>query len=303
MSPAIALFAAPAVRQALREGASGNVTIVLGSAAYITVASTWVLVGEAAQAFGPLSLQLRSPAQLELVPGAPVHVHARQLHVGEETVSLERMRERCTARRPAAGSVPANASAIAAANAASQADLPPAPTYLRAGLKALVAGSHHAAVYALAGLGEGLTPAGDDVLAGYAGWRAIPAAQRIGANTTAEAEPVLSELAALRSSPLGLAYLRCAERGELVDAGADLVLAVAAGSVGAAQAAIARLRAWGASSGIALAWGISAGVASLSYRGSLGEEPHSAGAGSRRASAAAGSPSTGASCSALRPPL
>ena len=264
MSPAIALFAASAVRQALREGASGEVRIVLGSAAYLTVGSTWVLMGEAAQAAGPLSLQLRGPAQLELVPGAPVHVHARQLHLGEETVSLERMRERRADRRPAAGSVSAGASALAAANAASQADLPPAPAYLRAGLEALVAGSHYAAVYALAGRGEGLTPAGDDVLAGYAGWRTLCAARHVGADGTAESHPVLSELAASRSSPLGLAYLRCAERGELVDAGTDLVLVLAGGSLGAARGAIARLRTWGASSGIALAWGICAGVASLS---------------------------------------
>ena len=80
----------------------------------------------------------------------------------------------------------------------------PSPATLRPGLAALEQGALAPAIRLLAGRGDGLTPAGDDVLAGYAAW------------TLAAGEPAtLSALAAPRCSPIGLAYLRCAERGEV----------------------------------------------------------------------------------------
>ena len=113
----------------------------------------------------------------------------------------------------------------------------PAP---RLPLAALRAGDLERAVAELAGRGEGLTPAGDDVLAGYAGWRG----------------EVLSPLAAGRSSPLGLAYLRCAERGELPEVVARVVAAIRAGDDEAARRRARALSRWGASSGAAMLWGV-----------------------------------------------
>jgi hypothetical protein len=101
----------------------------------------------------------------------------------------------------------------------------------------------------LAGRGEGLTPAGDDALAGYVAWR-----------RDAGRPVAISPLAEGRSSPLGVAYLRCAERGELPDAGAYLLAALDAVSPRRAIAAAIGLREWGSSSGAALIWGISAGA-------------------------------------------
>jgi hypothetical protein len=57
---------------------------------------------------------------------------------------------------------------------------------------------------------------------------------------------------------LGLAYLRCAERGDLPDPGARLLAAICAGSAEDIRVACRRLREWGASSGTALGWGITA---------------------------------------------
>jgi Protein of unknown function (DUF2877) len=106
-------------------------------------------------------------------------------------------------------------------------------------------------VSALAGLGRGLTPEGDDVLAGYAGWR------------SATCDPVLiSGRATGLASPIGLAYLRCAERGELPDGAARLVAACRAGDTAAGLSALPDLRRWGSTSGAAVAWGIGAGTAS-----------------------------------------
>ena len=128
--------------------------------------------------------------------------------------------------------------------------LPSPPALLLPGLAALTVRRVREAVSLLAGLGEGLTPAGDDVLAGYAA-----------ARVTLAAPVAPSPAAAGRSSALGLAYLRSAERGELPEAGASLLRAICRGSVTAAQVSASRLRSWGHTSGAALGWGINAAVA------------------------------------------
>ena len=64
----------------------------------------------------------------------------------------------------------------------------------------------------------------------------------------------------LAGAPLGLAYLRCAERGELPEAGVALLAALHSGDGSRASAAALDLRTWGASSGTAMLWGIAAGA-------------------------------------------
>jgi Protein of unknown function (DUF2877) len=212
-----ALFAGPGARRALIDGARGEVEIVLKSGGgYVRLGSAgWVLLTRPDAPFGPLSVAVDGLHRLELQPATPAEVVRGRLLVGDRVLSLERMRD-----RPAGVAGPGSA--------ADCASLPAPPACLEAGIAALADGGVADAVRLLAGLGDGLTPAGDDVLAGYA-------AARFGIGS-----PVaLSDLASERSSPIGLAYLRCAERGELPDA---------------------RLRSWGASSGIALAWGINAAV-------------------------------------------
>jgi hypothetical protein len=229
-----ALFAGPGARRALVDGARGQVELVLsGGGGYVRLATTstthttgsseWVLLTRPGAPFGPLSVAVDGIDRLSLEPGTRVQVTRGLLLVDDRAVSLERMRDRpCTGARARAGAVVACAS------------LPRPPVTLDAGLAALADGRAADGVVLLAGLGEGLTPAGDDVLAGYA-------AARFAFGTPVE----LSLLAAGRSSELGLAYLRCAERGELP---------------------YAPLRAWGASSGIAIAWGINAAALQLTQR-------------------------------------
>jgi hypothetical protein len=223
MSGARALFGGPGARRALVDGASGEVELVLGGGAYVRLApADWILLSEPGAPFGPLSVAVDGLDRLELRPGAPAEVTHGRLLVGDRALSLERMRGRRCAGAfagPAFG-VPCDS-------------LPAPPVPLGAGIAALAAGHVTDAVRLLAGLGDGLTPVGDDVLAGYAAARLA-----LGAPVT----PALSTLASGRSSPLGLAYLRCAERGELPDA---------------------PLRSWGASSGIAIAWGMNAAVLQL----------------------------------------
>jgi hypothetical protein len=85
------------------------------------------------------------------------------------------------------------------------------------------------------------------VLAGFAGARAA-------AGHTVSLSPLAQE----RSSPLGLAYLRCGERGELPEAADALLRAILAGDAVAAARRARTLSAWGASSGAALFWGMAA---------------------------------------------
>jgi Protein of unknown function (DUF2877) len=224
MSAVRALFAGPGARRALVDRARGEVEVVSrGGGAYVSLApADWILLAEPGAPFGPLSLAVDGLDGLELVPGTPAEVTPGRLSVGGRAVSLERMRIRSCA----VGGPPAVAAAAA------EAPLPDPPASLQPGLAALREARVPDAVRLLAGLGEGLTPTGDDVLAGYAA-----------ARFALGAPVALSKLASGRSSALGLAYLRCAEHGELPDVGS--------------------LRLWGATSGTAIAWGINCAVASL----------------------------------------
>jgi hypothetical protein len=218
MSAPRALFAGPGARRALVDGARGEVELVFqaGGGAYVRLgASGWILVTRLGSPFGPLSVAVDDVDRLDLRPGALAELTGGRLFVGDSAVSLERMRVRLS-HVPGLGTA-----------AAARAPLPAPLAPLRPGIAALAGARLADAVRLLAGLGEGLTPAGDDVLAGYAAARVA-----LGAPVS------LSPIAAGRSSPLGLAYLRCAERGELPET----------------------LRSWGSSSGVALAWGIDAAV-------------------------------------------
>jgi hypothetical protein len=249
MSAPRAVVASPAATRALVDGRLGAVQVVLSAGTYLTLDEDWLLVGEpAAGAFGPLSLAVDGMAQLKVAPGMPVEVSGRQLIVGGVPISLERVRER-PSPRVGRGAV-AGPDAITCAVDAVFAELPPVSPVLRRGVDALAAGALVEAVALLAGAGEGLTPAGDDVLAGYAGWHASCG--------DLDQSPALSVLAAGRCSPLGLAYLRCAERAEVPAAAARLVDAIRRGSPDEVRLAVPGLRQWGASSGLALGWGVAA---------------------------------------------
>jgi hypothetical protein len=253
-----ALFAGPGAVRALDHGREGAVEFVLARCAYARLGSGWLLLAEPTLPFGPLSIAVPGIERLDLRPGLPVGVADGRLSVGDDLVRRERMRVR---RTPEVGFVaPARMPAVTAAGRTALAGLPEPSRRLGDGIAALVAGRIEEAVDLVAGLGEGLTPAGDDVLAGYAAarlaLRGLPSADR----ARRDRQPALSTLAARRSSPLGLAYLRSAERGELPDAAARVLAAMCRGSLGAVRAALPSLSTWGASSGAALGWGMTAAL-------------------------------------------
>ena len=241
-----ATFAAPRALGALRDGRRGVIELVLRQGLYVRFGEDWVGLAEPGAEFGPLSVTVRGLSRVltNTSPGLPAQVADRRLIVGRCTVSVERLRERrCVAfaRSRASGVL---ADSVAAGRAAPRV-LGEPPARLRDGIEQLASGTVPAGIRALAGVGDGLTPAGDDVLAGYAA-----------AVAQAGGSAGLGTVARGRSSPLGLAYLRAADQGELPDAGAALLAAVFAESPVQAAVAARGLRSWGASSGAALAWGI-----------------------------------------------
>jgi hypothetical protein len=241
-----ALRLGPGAARALREGCEGRVEIAHPRGSYLRLgAAAYVHLAGPRGPVGPLTAVLATLPSL--APGERVRV------------SLADARPALAAPFPTPGSRDAARTALAAAREV----LPPAPRVFGRGLTLLDAGDLEAATLALAGRGEGLTPAGDDVLAGFAGARA------------AAGHPVwLSPVAQARSSPLGLAYLRCGERGELPEAADTLLRAILAGDPVAAARRARRLSSWGASSGAALFWGMDA--ASPGDRAKRGQTPFGA---------------------------
>jgi hypothetical protein len=234
----------PGAQRALRGGFDGTVELAFGPGGYVRCGEKRVLLAPARSPLGPLSILVAGLARGDLAPGDAVTMGAGALVVGSLRIELEGAR---TPPPPRAGALaPGWRAALAAALAVAA----PAPAELVPGLEALAAGDLGDAVAQLAGRGDGLTPAGDDALAGFAAWR--------WAQGSAVALP------AGRCAPLGRDYLRCAERGELPEPAAAVLAAIRAGDAPAAARRAGGLAHWGASSGAALLWGIAAGAAETS---------------------------------------
>ena len=217
--------------------------LAFGPGGYVRLGERWVLLAPARSPLGPLSVLVAGLARGDLVPGDAAAVAGDALVVGPLRIDLSRARDAPPPLPHTGPLAPGWRAALAAALHV----VAPAPAELAAGLDALAAGDVAAGVAALAGLGDGLTPAGDDALAGFAAWR--------------WARGAAVALPAERCAPLGRDYLRCAERGELPQPAAAVLDAILAGDAGAPPAAARGLAAWGASSGAALLWGMAAAAA------------------------------------------
>lgn len=242
-----AVIAGPGAARALRDGATGRLMIALRGGGYVRLGTEdWLLITGVRAPLGPLSLVVAGLDGRTVRSGWRARCGGDALVLGPLRIALGGLE--LGGLRAAAGARAVDGAAFDAALAA----CPPPPAALTAGLVALRRGDEDRGVATLAGRGEGLTPAGDDVLAGYAAWR-----------HAAGAPAGLAGRAAGRCSPIGLAYLRCADRGELVEPAAALLAALAAGDAPLSARRARALRvSWGASSGVALLWGMAAAAAS-----------------------------------------
>ena len=273
-----ALVVGPGAWRALARGGSGSLEIALGAGGYVRLGDDgWVLLAPARAVMGPLTLAVSGLGRVRLEPGWPARVDGEVLEVGPHRISIPPQPQ---PRASAPGVVEVdppgapqpqprqgNAGVVELSHVGREEPRPrrvdsrvvellhvlagAPPLELAAGVAALAGGHLDRAVAILAGRGDGLTPAGDDVLAGYAGFMAL-SGRRV----------ALSPLAADRSPPISLAYLRCAERGELPEPAVRLLRALARrDDDAAARDARVLTSTWGASSGRALIHGFAAAAA------------------------------------------
>jgi Protein of unknown function (DUF2877) len=203
-------MASAAALRALR--GEGFVEFALHPGGYVRFGDDYVLVAHPRAPRGPLTLVTTGLHAAPLRPGDRAWIDDDTLHVGAHTIRLTP--EPCPR-------VPLGAGWRAAL------DVAPRPPLLDSDPAEL------------AGRGEGLTPAGDDILAGYTYIKG--------------SDHFMTSLA----SPLGAAYIRCAARGELPE--------VVARVLASPDAMTARRRAkalsqWGSSSGAAMLWGVASAM-------------------------------------------
>jgi hypothetical protein len=242
---------------ALAAGGRGSVVAVFRKAAYLRLpAGLFALTTTDAPA-GPLHARGDVPFG-RLAAGDPVAVDGPALRAGRVVVDLAG----ATLWR---GELPAPAALVVGAGVAleSLAQVPPTaladPSYRRrldAATVALDGGDLAAAVEALGGLGPGLTPAGDDALAGV-----LLVARAMGGEP---AEPGLVDLAATaRTNDVAAAFLAWAARGQSIEPVHRFLAAVAGQDRARGSAALRSLCRFGHSSGADLAFGLGLGIRCL----------------------------------------
>jgi hypothetical protein len=240
-STAIAALLAGPARPARVLGASAT-------AAYLAVDGNEVIAVVAAGG-------VRLPIALAVAGDVPVAGAPEAARVGGGEVDLGGPRVRPSRwfdprprlRGPALRERVAGAQALLAALPAGAVGLDPVPA---AAAAAGLAGGDAGPALGLLGRGPGLTPAGDDVVAG-----ALAALALLGAPDPAAVRAVLDAVAGA-TTLLSAALLRCAARGQVPPQAARLLRALCGG--GPVGPALDALLAVGATSGAALALGICA---------------------------------------------
>lgn len=199
-------------------------------AVYVEVSGWCVGVVAAGAAQIPCALRTRADgfpagvARTAHVAGGVLHLDARPLRVGRvEDVAVPRLDRRAVLGRQAAAGDPAGPVAVLVAGRAGR-------------------GVDVGAVSRLVGWGDGLTPLGDDVLAGW-----LAAARAVGVATPAVDEAVRAHLH--RTTLLSATLLDCALHGEVLPEVSDFLAAVGTATGPARAAALSRV---GGSSGAGL---------------------------------------------------
>jgi hypothetical protein len=187
----------------------GVVEFALHPGGYIRFGDDFILVATPRSPRGPLTLIARNLHAAPLRPGDRAWIDDA-LHVGPHTIPLTPT----PWPRPNLG-----------AGWRAALDVIPRPSLLDTD--------------ELAGVGEGLTPVGDDILAGRAFIKGTV--------------PFTTSLA----SPLGAAYIRCAARGELPEVVARVLASPDEETARRRAKAVSQ---WGSSSGAAMLWGVASAM-------------------------------------------
>jgi hypothetical protein len=229
----------------------GRVCAVFRRALYLRTPGGLVVLVSTQAPRGPLHLRVAELPAVE--PGCPVQVDADSLRVGEHTYPL--------AAPLWSGSLPPASAFLAARRQAERwlSELGPTldlgssrPVGLPAGaVAALGRGDLLSFAALVGGRGPGLTPAGDDMLAG------VLLVARISCGAS-PAEPALLLRCArrARTNDIARAFLSCAARGRCIEPVHELLAGLADADHLAVRSAEDQLHRFGSSSGAALTYGV-----------------------------------------------
>ena len=248
-------------REALRAKAeSWTVSASFPKATYVCTPEWMFVVTSRSMPRGPLYLAVDA-ADVFVPPGTSVTISGSQLHLGTARLEAWESAEVWIGDVPdPMGLRRHREMAIAALAPLAQRSALQAEPFSRVALRALPALKHgHFSEVSrmLLGLGPGLTPAGDDALAGI-----LIAARFLG-----ELRQDVSALATAGStSSLSLSFVRWAARGQAIAPIHAVLTAGAAGSERRCRAAVAELARMGATSGADCAFGIAAALRTIGAR-------------------------------------
>jgi hypothetical protein len=243
----------------LRVAGVGRVRAVFGRALYLDVPGGLVTLVVAPAPRGPL--HLRVPALPATAPDRPVLVGSATLTIADSTYPLDA--PLWVPRLPPAAMLAPLRPALARW-------LPDAPPALDVGpggctglppaaLAALRRGDLLSLAALIGGRGPGLTPAGDDVLAGVL---LVASALRPSAGPG-----ILLDCASrAQTNDFARAFLGCAARGRSIQPAHELLAALARANHKAVNSAVGDLRRFGSSSGAALTYGIRVALQELPGR-------------------------------------
>jgi hypothetical protein len=242
----------------LRIPGRGRVRAVFARALYLQVPGGLVALVTTEVPRGPLHLRVaRLPV---VVPGCPVRVDAATLQIGAHRCRLHLAT--WSPRLP-------SATELTRAHGPARRWLPDLCPALDVGslrrtrltddaVAALHRGSLRMFAAAVGGRGAGLTPAGDDVLAGallvaHATYDRSPARQRTLRRCADHAQ----------TNDIARAFLACAAQGRCIEPAHDLINGLARADFSAVRSAAEALQRFGSSSGAALMYGIRAALLEL----------------------------------------
>jgi hypothetical protein len=239
------------VEELLREPGRGRIAAVYARAAYVELAGGVFALTAPDVPLGPLHARVAFPLGLE--KGRPVVAKGGRLHAGGRAMSSTGVwRGPLPDSEALATTVPLADEVLGRATPSALLRAPCRPALDRA-TACLEKGELDGAASALGGAGPGLTPAGDDALAGIL----VAARARFG---VAAEDELLEVAGAVRTSHLALAFLRWAARGQSIAPVHDLLGSLAAGDRDGAETALGHLCAFGHSSGADLALGLRLGL-------------------------------------------
>ena len=233
----------------------GRVVASFRRAAYVELGPSTLAVTTGDVPAGPLHLRLRALPRLEV--GEPVLATAERLTLGAVTLpraGLERWQPPVVRGSAlAARAHPAMDDVLPEAGRSALVDDPAAAAVPAA----LARGDLPAAVALLAGRGPGLTPAGDDALAGLLLVLALAGHERTELERAATAA---------RTHAIARAFLRWAARGQAVAPVHQLLAAMADGDGAAVERHRSAVAALGQTSGADVLFGLGLGLARLADR-------------------------------------